>query len=128
MRTPKTTSSRPKNRSPATTQENTARREPLVPVNTKIQDHHHTRLAIVYVRQSTPRQIVDHRESTALQYNLAERAVQYGWPKDRVLIIDDDQGQSGRSADCRLGLQRLRAAVGLNHVGLVLAIEMSRPT
>jgi DNA invertase Pin-like site-specific DNA recombinase len=45
-----------------------------------------------------------------------------------VLIIDDDQGQSGRSAECRLGFQRLPAEVGLNHVGLVLGIEMSRLT
>ncbi len=127
MKSPKTFSGRPEDRSRAA-QENRPSRDLTLPVRAKIQDHHYTRLAIVYVRQSTPRQILDHRESTALQYSLAERAEQYGWPKDRVLIIDDDQGQSGRSVDCRLGFQRLLAEVGLNHVGLVLGIEMSRLT
>jgi len=127
MRSPKIRSPRPEDH-PAAVRENRPCHDLTIPVRTKIQDHHLTRLAIVYVRQSTPRQVIDHRESTALQYNLAERAQQYGWPKDRVLIIDDDQGQSGRSADCRLGFQRLLAEVGLNHVGLVLGIEMSRLT
>jgi DNA invertase Pin-like site-specific DNA recombinase len=128
MRSPKIPSPPPDDRPAATARENRPRRELAALVGTKIQDHHFTRLAVVYVRQSTPRQVLDHRESTALQYSLAERAEQYGWPKERVLIIDDDQGQSGRSADCRLGFQRLLAEVGLNHVGLVLGIEMSRLT
>lgn len=81
---------------------------------------------MVYVRQSSPHQVVEHRESTALQYNLAHRAVDLGWPRERVLIIDEDQGQSGRTAEGRLGFQRLLAEVGMDHVGLILGIEMSR--
>jgi DNA invertase Pin-like site-specific DNA recombinase len=81
---------------------------------------------VVYIRQSSPRQVVENRESTALQYSLARRAVAYGWSEDRVLTIDADLGQSGRTADNRLGFQRLLAEVGLNHVGLILGLEMSR--
>src|SRR5271166_1744883 len=64
----------------------------------KIQDRHLARLAIVYVRQSSPQQVLEHRESRERQYGLADQAIALGWPKDRVLVIDDDQGQSGRSA------------------------------
>ena len=81
---------------------------------------------MVYVRQSTPQQVADNRESTELQYALAQRAVSLGWPQERILIIDEDQGCSAASAEGRLGFQRLLAEVGLDHVGLVLGIEMSR--
>ena len=92
----------------------------------KIRPRHIDRLAIVYVRQSTTQQVLEHRESTALQYDLRRRAVALGWSLDRVLVIDEDQGRSGQTAEGRLGFQRLLAEVGLDHVGLVLGIEMSR--
>lgn len=92
----------------------------------KIQAHHQDRLALVYVRQSTAQQVLEHRESAALQYNLHQRAIEWGWPDERVLVIDDDQGQSGSSAAARVGFQRLLAEVTLDHVGLVLGLEMSR--
>jgi len=95
-------------------------------VSPKILPHHRDRLAIVYIRQSSPRQVIENRESTDRQYQLADRAVALGWPANRVQAIDDDLGQSGRSATHRLGFQRLLAEVGLNHVGLVLGLEMSR--
>jgi DNA invertase Pin-like site-specific DNA recombinase len=93
---------------------------------TKIRDRHLDRLAIVYVRQSTPHQVVEHKESRERQYALAETAVALGWAKDRVQVIDEDQGQSGKSATSRLGFQRLLAEVTMDHVGLVLGLEMSR--
>ena len=92
----------------------------------KIQGHHHDRLAIVYVRQSTLQQVERHTESTKLQYALAEKAYALGWPTHRVIIIDDDLGRSGSNAEGRPGFQRLVAEVGLDRVGLVLGIEMSR--
>ncbi|MCP5197959.1 MAG: recombinase family protein [Gammaproteobacteria bacterium] len=92
----------------------------------KVQGHHRDRLAIVYVRQSTLQQLVRHQESTRLQYGLVDRALELGWPRTQVLVIDDDQGKSGTTAAGRLGFQRLVAEVGLNHVGLVLGVEMSR--
>ncbi len=94
--------------------------------STKLESHHFERIAVVYLRQSTPRQIVDHPESTDLQYRLAHRAIELGWDENRVLIVDEDLGQSGSTADQRTGFQRLLAEVAMNHVGLVLGIEMSR--
>lgn len=92
----------------------------------KIQDKHLERLAVVYVRQSSPQQVIDHQESRQRQYALADHAVTLGWSKDRVLVIDDDQGQSGRSVEERDGFKRLLTEVTLGHVGLVLGLEMSR--
>jgi DNA invertase Pin-like site-specific DNA recombinase len=95
-------------------------------VSTKIQHNHLQRLAIVYVRQSTPHQVLDNRESQARQYALADYATTLGWPQERTRVIDEDQGQSGRSADQRFGFQHLLSEVALDHVGIVLALEMSR--
>jgi DNA invertase Pin-like site-specific DNA recombinase len=92
----------------------------------KVTARHLERLAVVYVRQSTMQQVLDHQESTRLQYGLVQRAIALGWSEARVLVIDDDLGQSGVSAERRHGFQRLVAEVGLDHVGLVLGIEMSR--
>lgn len=92
----------------------------------KLQPHHLERLAIVYVRQSTLQQVANHQESTRLQYGLVHRAETLGWSRERVLTIDDDLGKSGSSAEGRAGFQHLVAEVGLNHVGLILGIEMSR--
>lgn len=94
--------------------------------SSKIQDYQLTRLAVVYVRQSSPQQILDHRESRERQYALADHAAALGWRKDRILVIDEDQGKSGRSAEQRTGFQRLLEEVNMGHVGLILALEMSR--
>jgi hypothetical protein len=95
-------------------------------VSSKILPVHQDRLAIVYVRQSSPQQVLENRESTARQYAFAEHAVALGWPRERVLVIDEDLGKSGRTADGRTGFQRLVTEVTLHHVGLVLGLEMSR--
>ena len=95
-------------------------------VSEKVQGRHRDRMAVVYVRQSTLRQVEQHQESTRLQYALVERALRLGWARERVEVIDDDLGRSGASAANRPGFQRLVAEVGLGHVGLVLGIEMSR--
>jgi DNA invertase Pin-like site-specific DNA recombinase len=92
----------------------------------KIQAWHRERLAVVYVRQSTPQQVATHRESAALQYALVDQAVHWGWPRERVLVLDEDQGHSGRSAVDRPAFQRLVLEVNLDHVGLIVGKEMSR--
>lgn len=97
-----------------------------MPRPAKIRDRHLDRLAIVYVRQSTPHQVHENRESRERQYALADYAASLGWPRDRVVVVDEDQGRSGRSAADRAGFQRLIAEVTLGHVGLVLGLEMSR--
>jgi DNA invertase Pin-like site-specific DNA recombinase len=92
----------------------------------KVQPWHRDRLAAVYVRQSTAAQVAGHAESTRLQYGLAERAAALGWAPSRVLVIDEDLGHSASGADARPGFARLVSEVGLDHVGIVLGIEMSR--
>src|SRR6266436_219829 len=92
----------------------------------KIHSWHRERLAVVYVRQSTVQQVLDHQESTRLQYGLVSRAQALGWAADRMLVIDDDQGKSGTSAQGRVGFQRLVSEVSLDHVGIIFGVEMSR--
>src|ERR1700694_4963524 len=92
----------------------------------KIRDVHVNRLALVYVRQSTPQQVLENRESRERQYALADFAQRLGWPAERVVVVDDDQGQSGKTAAERSGFQRLMTEVSLNHVGVVLGLELSR--
>jgi DNA invertase Pin-like site-specific DNA recombinase len=92
----------------------------------KIQPHHRERLAYVYIRQSTPQQVVEHRESQDLQYQLAQRARDLGWPEAQIVVVDDDLGKSAISATDRPGFQSLVAAVGLGRVGLILVTDVSR--
>jgi DNA invertase Pin-like site-specific DNA recombinase len=92
----------------------------------KIQSWHLERLAVVYIRQSTAHQVVEHPESTRLQYGLAARAQALGWSPERIVVIADDLGKSGTSADGRLGFQRLVSEVSLGQVGLILGVQMSR--
>jgi DNA invertase Pin-like site-specific DNA recombinase len=92
----------------------------------KIQPRHHEKMALVYVRQSSPHQVLHHRESTDLQYKLVERAAALGWRPEQIQVIDDDLGVSGRTIEGRLGFQRLLAELSQDRVGLVLGIEMSR--
>src|SRR5436305_6415397 len=92
----------------------------------KILDHHLARKAIVYVRQSSPQQVAEHKESAARQYALADLAVAPGWPRDRVEVVDEDQGLSGQTTAGRLGFQFLLAELALDHVCIVLGLEASR--
>jgi DNA invertase Pin-like site-specific DNA recombinase len=92
----------------------------------KIGGAHLERLALVYVRQSTLQQLERHQESTRLQYGLVERAWGLGWERNRIEVIDEDQGKSGTTAEGRAGFQRLVSEVTLDHVGIVLGVEMSR--
>lgn len=94
--------------------------------STKVLPQHLDKLALVYVRQSSHKQVEQNTESTQLQYRLADRAEAYGWPQSRIDIIDDDLGVSGKSIEGRGGFQRLLAEVSLGHVGMVMGIEMSR--
>jgi len=93
---------------------------------TKVKAHHLDRKGIVYVRQSTPQQIVNNCESTQRQYALVQRAVQLGWPREGVTVVDEDQGHSGATAQGRPGFQSLLAQVALDQVGIVLGLECSR--
>ena len=87
---------------------------------------HLSRMAYLYVRQSTLRQVFENTESTQRQYALRERAVALGWPLDRIVVVDSDLGQSAATASDREGFQRLVTEVSLGHVGIVLGLEVSR--
>jgi DNA invertase Pin-like site-specific DNA recombinase len=92
----------------------------------KVRPEHLVRAAMVYVRQSSRQQVVEHSESTRLQYALAERAVALGWARSQVVVIDDDLGVSAAAADSRKGFARLVTEVTMGRAGVVLGTEMSR--
>ena len=93
---------------------------------TKIQPQHLERAAYVYVRQSSPRQVIEHRESQRRQYDLVHWAGTAGWTSERIVVIDEDQGKSGSTAKSRPGFARLIAAVAQGEVGIVIALEVTR--
>ena len=92
----------------------------------KLRDTHLQRQALIYIRQSTLIQVRDHTGSTARQYHLADRARELGWPDDRILVIDQDQGCSGASSVGREGFEQLVTAVSLGRAGAVFSLEASR--
>lgn len=96
------------------------------PSSIKIRADHLDRQAFIYVRQSTMIQVRENTGSTCRQYDLTARAINLGWPKERIQIIDQDQGHSGASATNRDGFQFLVAEVGLKHAGAVFCLEASR--
>ena len=93
---------------------------------TKIQSHHLERWAIDYVRQSHPQQVQRHRESAQVQANLQERALAWGWPAERIRVLDGDQGRSGTSTVGRDDFAWLLSEIALGHVGLVLCFQINR--
>lgn len=94
--------------------------------NPKIGRTHLARRAIVYLRQSTMKQVHEHRESTQRQYALSQRATELGWPSHAVEVIDEDLGQSGASAQWRDGFQRVAEEVSQGRIGAIFALEVSR--
>ena len=92
----------------------------------KVTAEHLKRAAYLYIRQSTLRQVFENTESTQRQYALRRRALTLGWPEERIVVIDQDQGQSGASTTEREGFQRLVADVGLGKAGIVMGLEVSR--
>ena len=92
----------------------------------KIQPHHLERGAYLYIRQSSMRQVIESVESTKRQYALRSRAIALGWRDDQIIVIDNDQGESGASAAWREGFQRLVSDVGMGQAGIVMGLEVSR--
>jgi DNA invertase Pin-like site-specific DNA recombinase len=92
----------------------------------KIKPRHLDRLAIVYVRQSHPQQQIKHPESVATQLRLRERIEQWGWPADRVRVLDGDLGKTGTSTIGRDDFAWLVSEVTLDHVGLVAGFQINR--
>jgi DNA invertase Pin-like site-specific DNA recombinase len=87
---------------------------------------HRQRKALIYIRQSSPHQVLTNQESLQLQYALQKRAVELGWRAEDVEVIDVDLGITGKSAKPRAGFQELVARVSLGQIGLILSIEVQR--
>jgi len=92
----------------------------------KVHAEHLKRDAYLYVRQSTLHQVVENTESTKRQYALRGQAIALGWPTERVVTIDRDQGHSGATAADREGFQELVTEVSMGRAGIVLGLEVSR--
>jgi len=92
----------------------------------KIHPRHLERWALVYVRQSHPQQIERHRESAQVQGNLRQLALGWGWPENRIRILDGDQGRSATTTIGRDEFAYLLAEITLGHVGLVLGFQINR--
>jgi excisionase family DNA binding protein len=92
----------------------------------KVCAEHLRRHAFVYVRQSSLRQVRNNLESQRRQYAFADQAVELGWVRDRVTIVDEDQGKTGAIPDSRAGFGNLVGAVARGEVGIVMSLELSR--
>src|SRR5215207_3550576 len=98
----------------------------MMPDSARLTPSQLRRAAIVYVRQSSPSQLERNTESTQRQYALVTQAVELGFAREAVVVIDEDLGISGSGSAERSGFARLTAEVALGHVGLVLGLEVSR--
>ena len=88
--------------------------------------HHLQRRAVIYVRQSSPGQVLKNQESTRIQYALKLRAIERGWHERDVIVIDRDLGRTGSTAVDRPGFQELVGLVSLGQVGIVFAYDATR--
>src|SRR3954453_13165880 len=91
-----------------------------------VTSQHLARNAIIYIRQSTPQQVLSNQESLRLQYALQQRALHLGWPREAIEIIDADLGLTASGARPRPGFADLVARVTLGEVGLILSFDVTR--
>jgi DNA invertase Pin-like site-specific DNA recombinase len=101
---------------------------PMLPDTTasKVTAAHLSRRALLYIRQSSLKQVIHNTESAIRQYDLRSKAISLGWDAGQITVIDIDQGRSGASAADREGFQQLVAEVSLGRAGIVLGLECSR--
>jgi DNA invertase Pin-like site-specific DNA recombinase len=92
----------------------------------KVKPTHTQRSAVIYIRQSSPTQVLNNRESTERQYALVQRAIDLGWPRDQITVLDEDLGVSADGIAKRAGFAQLTADVALLKVGIVVGLEVSR--
>jgi DNA invertase Pin-like site-specific DNA recombinase len=92
----------------------------------KVQPAHLSRQAVIYIRQSDPKQVRQNRESGYNQRALRERVLELGWRKDRIDLVDEDQGRTAKHTAGRDAFQKLAADVGLRKVGIIVGYEVSR--
>jgi DNA invertase Pin-like site-specific DNA recombinase len=95
-------------------------------MNPKISEHHLSKPAYIYLRQSTNAQVRHHQESTERQYALREMALELGWSEAAIRILDRDLGRTGTVTAGREDFKTLVADVSMGQVGAVFALEVSR--
>jgi DNA invertase Pin-like site-specific DNA recombinase len=91
-----------------------------------VSPQHLERKALIYIRQSTPHQVLSNQESLRLQYALQQRAIDLGWRPEDIEIIDADLGMTGASAAHRIGFQEVVTRVTLGQVGIILSVDVTR--
>jgi DNA invertase Pin-like site-specific DNA recombinase len=96
------------------------------PLSTLVEPQHLARKAIIYIRQSSPHQVLTNQESLRLQYALQQRALSLGWRAEAIEVVDADLGVSGTTAQARAGFKDVAAQVALGQVGLILSVEVAR--
>ncbi|MBX9256210.1 recombinase family protein [Desmonostoc muscorum CCALA 125] len=87
---------------------------------------HLNRKAIIYIRQSTPHQLISNQESLRLQYALRQRAIELGWSDSNIEVIDSDLGTTAATAEQRPGFKEMLAQVTLGLVGIILSYDVTR--
>lgn len=92
----------------------------------KLTPQHLERQAVIYVRQSSPKQVREHVDSQLTQRALVERAQHLGWHPDRIEVFDGDLGQSATGLQPRDDFKALAAEIALGHVGAVFGWQVSR--
>ena len=92
----------------------------------KIQPQHQQRLAMVYVRQSSPGQVKNNRESYRVQKGLTRRAEALGWPADKIKVIEGDQGTSASQPNTRDDFNALLQMIQDQQVGIVFGMDVAR--
>ena len=95
-------------------------------ITSKIAEQHLSRVACIYIRQSTQGQVRFNQESTERQYNLKNKAQSLGWSPERIRILDRDLGQSGARTTNREDFKTLVSEVAMGHVGAIFSLEASR--
>lgn len=95
-------------------------------MTSKIADHHLSRQACVYIRQSTLAQVRSNQESTDRQYNLMNKALSLGWKSEQIRVLDRDLGQSGAASGKRADFRSLVSDVAMGQIGAIFALEASR--
>ena len=91
-----------------------------------VSPQHLQKKALIYIRQSTPHQVLSNQESLRLQYALQQRALDLGWRPEDIEIIDSDLGLTAASASHRAGFQQVVASVTLGQVGIILSVDVAR--
>jgi len=97
-----------------------------MPTSELITPRHLNRKALIYIRQSSPQQVLSNQESLRMQYALQQRAQELGWPAPAIEIIDCDLGTTAASAEHRQGFKDALAQVTLGHVGILLSFDVTR--